>query len=273
MTEHTAPQLGDNLPPSEIEAFEQNLSEANRGIADRIGDLQVGLARVPDTITDENAVQATDFIAQCRAELKEAETRRKAAVKPLNDRKDRVQAFFKGLVSPAQKMVDEVTARLQTYHAEKQRLERERLAAERAAQRAEEQAQREAAEAAQREAEEKARQAKTDEDRRRAAAQFAQAEEARGKAATAAEAAEQAERAAKGPVHIKGDSGATAYATTRWTHEVFDLGAVPLPELARYFKPEHVDAAIRAWMKDRKPSEYSMAGVAFSQESKTRVRA
>lgn len=273
MTEHTTPQLGDNLPPSEIEAFEQNLREANRGISDRIGDLQVGLARVPEQITDENAAQATDFIAQCKVELKAAEERRKAAVKPLNDRKDKVQAFFKGLVSPAQAMVDEVTKRLNAYHQEKQRLERERLAAEQAKQRAEEQAQREAAEAAQREAEEKARQAKTDEDRRRAAAQFREAEDARGKADEAGEAAEQAERAAKGPVHIKGDSGATAYATTRWTHEVFDLGAVPLPELARYLKPEHVDAAIRAWMKDRKPSEYSMAGVAFSEESSTRIRA
>ncbi len=276
-------QIGDNVPPSETEALRQNLDEKTQALRERMRDLQVGLARVPDPITEENASQVTDFIGQVKRCLRDVEAKRKECKAPLDEQAKALQRYFKGISDPGQAMLGPVEQRYGAYVRKREAEERERLAAE---QRKREEEERKAAEEAtqkQREAEEAARKAESDEDRRRAALQMEQAERARQQQEDAAEAAKKAERAATGPIHQKGSLGATGYTARTWKHEIIDRDAIPLEKLRPYLKDEHLAVAIRAYMAahaeeirrdgEKSAAAVALAGVRIFEDTDVRVKA
>jgi hypothetical protein len=240
------PNIGHNsaavgLP--DVEAFiEQALAE-HAEVRDRLLDLRVGLDKLPDTVTDDNAPLITDFIAQCQAAAKDWEKARKAVKGPIDDLGKAVQAAFVTRAAPITdkgKVLDQAKARLAKYHAELE-------ARERAKREAEEKAAREAAEKARAEAqaaEEAARKAAQESEDREAAIRAQEAKDAADLAAQKAEKeAAKAEKATKAGVQVRGEyGGSTGYARRTWKFEVTDMAKLPLSFLI----PD--EKAIREWL-------------------------
>ena len=276
-------QMGDNIPPSDAEIFQQDLDEKTKGLRTRIRDLQVGLAKVPEEITDENASLVTDFLGQVQKALRAVEERRVEIKRPIDERASAVQRFFRSLANPLEEMRKPVKARYDAYVTDRERRERARLEAEQ--RRKDQEARQAAAEAErqQREAETAAREAETDEQRRRAAEQMERAEQQRQTEEDATKAADKAGRAARGPIHTKGTLGAVGFTRRPWVHEIIDAQAIPLDLLRPYLKPEHLDMAIRAYMKAHaedikrngaaSPVCVALAGVRIFQDERVSTRA
>ena len=123
MSEH-----GVNVPEgaTDLDLYRENLRDETEGLATRLADLQVGAARLPETIDDTNEGDVTDFAAQISAALKEVEKVRKSTKEPWLERSKLIDAHFKQMADPVRKVLDRVRARLAEYRREKERLERER---------------------------------------------------------------------------------------------------------------------------------------------------
>jgi hypothetical protein len=190
----------------------------------RFRELELGCARVPDPLAGEDdAARLTDFIAQCQAHIKQAETAHKAEKAPFLTAGRMVDGFFKRRCEQLSAALAPLTARLKAYRDEVARREKERHEATRRA--AEEAAQQALAEAEQHRAlaEQLARAGAGLTDRQRALEELRLAEEAEARAAAAGRRAQ----VSLEPTRLYGGYGSTAYVSRSWTFEVIDLDRVP----------------------------------------------
>jgi hypothetical protein len=239
------PGLGHNLPLEPIdtiEALDLRLARTHRELVVRFIDLELGCGRIPDPITSESeAATTTDFIAQCQAHIKSAETTHRKEKEFFLKGGRIVDAFFKRHRVKLLTALAPATARLKAYRD--QVAEREAKRHDDGRQAMEAEAQRAAEEEAQYRAEANrlVREAGSSADRQGAAQQLLLAEEAGARAAAARQAA------ALKPVatRIYGDYGSTAYTRRTWTFEVADLDQVP-----REYMSLDVDVVREAINKD-----------------------
>lgn len=221
------PGLGHNRPPEPIDpiaGLSERLGTSHADLVARFRDLELGCARVPDPIeNDEEAALATDFIAQCQLHTRKAESAHKQEKEFFLKAGRIVDGFFKRRCQGLNDALVPVITRLKRYRdavaeAERRRHEAARRAAEAEARRAEAEAEEHRVAA-----ERLAREGESPEDRRRAAEQLELADLA---TARAAEAGERMMTNLE-PTRIRGDYGATAYVARSWTFEVVDLNEVP----------------------------------------------
>lgn len=243
------PGIGHNRPPTRLEAMKQRLKEETAFLWKRLDDLRVGLARVPEKIDASNESVATDFVAQVKKALKEAEKKRKEIVDPINEEKNAVQAHFKTITEQMEDALKPVTERLAAWQKEKDRIlkedaERRRREAEEAEAKA-----RQEAEEARRAAEEIARKAQTDTERQAAANLFAREREATERAEQATQTSQEATRAATRTTRLRGDYGSVGFVRESWDFEIVDINAIPAAVLWRYLDRESIEKAIRAAMR------------------------
>jgi hypothetical protein len=253
--------IGHNSHDQGERAVERHLAETYRDIVARFTDLELGCSRVPGPI--ESAAAAglvTDFVAQCQAHIRRAESVHKHEKAPFLQGGRVVDAFFKRRCEKLGGLIDGVLERLKAYY---DRAIADREAAHRAlVEAAETEAERAAVEAVQHraEAEHLACTAKTAADRQRAASALALADAAETRSFAAAERAQ----TPLAPVRIEGDYGAVAYLTHNWSFDVVDLSAVPRDYLT--VNAEAVRAAIgKAGMRD-------IPGLRIFQSESLRVR-
>lgn len=270
-----ATTTGSNIPEgaSDADLYAENLKSETQGLADRLADLRVGAANVPETIDESNEGDVTDFAGQIAKALKEAEKTRVEIKAPWFSRAKAVDKHFAGLVDPVKVAFDSLKTRLGTYQREKERVERERQErARREAEEAERKA-REEAEASQREAERMAREASDNQARVDARRQLAEADEATARADKAAETKKVATRAASEPVQTRGSSGTTGFVRKNWIPKVFDYDSIPLEDLRKYLKPEHIDQALRRMIAAAAdPSKLDVPGVSFVNDPSMQIR-
>ena len=258
-------KMGVNVPPVESyrEFLHGDLSEAR----ERLMDLRVGLARLPETVDANNAPLVIDFIAQCKKALRQAEDGRKKRKEPVLSLGKAVDEVFKGMTAPVASVLADAEKRLNVFRvAEQARVDAERAAAAKAAREAQDEAdriareKREAADAAARAAEN---------DEARAAAVRAQEEAADAEAA--AKATEKATAKAEKPTkaNLTGEyGGSTAYGKKGWDFEVENLSAVPTAFLVLDEK------AVREHIKEAKDAGETPAipGIRFTETNKTIVK-
>jgi hypothetical protein len=239
------PGLGHNNPPEPldpIEALDLRLAKTHRELVVRFIDLELGCARVPNPLeSEEDAAATTDFIAQCQAHIKKAETTHKQEKEYFLKAGRIVDAFFKRRCTKLAGAVVPVAVRLKAYRDQIATLDAKRH--EEARQASEQEAQRAAEEEAEYRtaANRLAQEARSPAERQRAAEHWLLAEAAATRVATAQAAA----TAKPEPTHIRGDYGSTAYIRKFWTFEVVDLDAVP-----RDYMSLDVDVVREAITKD-----------------------
>jgi hypothetical protein len=221
------PGIGHNQPPEPVDPIEglnARLAASHADLVARFCDLDLACGRVPDPIaSEEDAATATDFIAQCQAQIKKTEAAHKREKDLFLKAGRAVDAFFKRRCDTLNAALAPAILRLKGYRDELARAEAQRHEETRRA--AAEVAHRAAAEADEHRAaaERLAGEAQNLEGRRRAAEALDLAEEA---AARAAAAGEQAAVVLE-PTRIRGDYGTTAFVRRSWTFEVVDLDQVP----------------------------------------------
>jgi hypothetical protein len=219
--------LGHNNPPEpidEIGALDLRLAKAHRELVIRFIDLELGCSRVPEPIeTDEEAATAADFIAQCQAHIKAAETAHKAEKEFFLKGGRIVDAFFKRRSEKLAKALGPLITRLKGHRD--QRIETEAKLQEERRQAAAIEADR----AEQEEAEFRQEANRLLADARSAADQEAAAEQLHRAdlAAARATAAREMILLAPSTVEIRGEFGSLAYVRKTWTFEVVDLDQVP----------------------------------------------
>jgi hypothetical protein len=221
------PGIGHNQPPGPVDPIDglnARLAVSHADLVARFCDLELACGRVPDPIaSEEDAATATDFIAQCQAQIKKTEAAHKREKDLFLKAGRAVDAFFKRRCDRLNTVLAPAISRLKAYRdelarAEVQRHEETRRAAAEVARRA-------AAEADEHRAaaERLAGEAQSLESRRRTAEALRLAEEAAARAAAAGEQA----MAVLEPTRIHGDYGATAYVRRSWSFEVVNLDRVP----------------------------------------------
>jgi len=234
--------IGHNVPPESLNpaaALSTRLGVTYCDLVSRFLDLELGCDRVPDPIANlEEAGLVTDFIAQCQAQLRRAESAHKEEKAYFLTGGRTVDAFFKRRCEKLSDAFTPVIARLKTCRDQLVAIEEARCEAARHA--AEEELRRLGEEEAthRAEAERRAREAQTPEERRCAAEHLRLAEAAAERAGAVAQRASLIPE----PLRIQGDYGATAYVTRSWSFEVIDLDEVPRSYLA--LDAERVRAAI-----------------------------
>jgi hypothetical protein len=217
------PGIGHNNPPEPIDpvaALKDRLAVDHADLVTGFHNFELACARVPDPInSEEEAGLATDFIAQCQLQIKTADAAHKREKELFLTSGRVVDAFFKRRCEELTLALAPPIARLKAYR------DRVAAAARRRHHEAQQRAEAEAHCAAELRAEAKrlAHEAKSEEDRARAAEQLRLAEDAALRAAIA----EQQVAEALEPTRIRGDYGATAYVRRSWTFEVVDLDQVP----------------------------------------------
>lgn len=263
--------IGGNNPPDPIEILRGQLAETHAPLADRQAAILDMDARLPASCDDEDtAKKLADGVKVCMTFAKNSEAARVAAKEPYLAAERAVDAWFKNLASPVERLKGKIAALLTAYQRRIEAEERARREAEAArlrAEAAEADRLRREAQAAARKAEEErlaaeraAREAKDAADREvaqaRAASARAEAEklaadqaarDAKAEAAAAKEAAARAAQAAKEkPAELtrqRSDLGSVASLRRTWDFEIVDADAVP-----RMFMRVD-DAAIRAYIK------------------------
>lgn len=237
------PAIGDNNPPSPVEALVQNLAEANADLIARRDALVASAGTWPTTLEDEGiAARVTDAVRQLKAAIKSAESRRDEAKRPHLDAGRAVDAFFKHTIAdPLDSAARTLTDRLTIYQRAK--ADAERRVREDAEARAREEAARLAA-------------SMTDADH--ASLDRAIAAEETARQAGSAAIAKPAELS-----RTRGDFGAVASLRTRWTFAVTDLAVVPREYLS--LDTAKVNAAIKAGVREA-------PGLRIFQEQSTIVR-
>ena len=221
------PGPGHNHPPEPLDPIDMldlRLARTYRELVVRFADLEIGCARVPNPIdNDDDAAAATDFIAQCQSHIKTTETAHKTEKAYFLKASRIVDGFFKRRCTKLTDALIPVIGHLKAYRDQiaareaKRCEEARRLAEAEALQAATEEAQYRAT------ADRLAREARTPSDRRLAAEQLHLADAA----AARAMAAQQAALAKPEPTHIRGDYGSTAYVRKSWAFEVIALDDVP----------------------------------------------
>jgi hypothetical protein len=219
--------VGHNLPPGPldpIEVLDVRLAKTHREMVVRFIDLELGCTRVPNPLESEaDAAAATDFIAQCQAHIRQADTAHKREKEYFLKGGRIVDGFFKRRCMRLNGALVPIVGRLKAYRD--QIAERDAMRHEEALRESEAEAGRAAEEEAQHraEADRLAQEARSPAERRQVAEHVLLAEAA----ATRVAAAQQAALAKPEATHIRGDYGSTAYVRKAWTFEVIDLDQVP----------------------------------------------
>lgn len=260
MNERIDPRLemGGNNPPlaDQLNISEREIIDAAEAIAKRAND-------APKTIDDKNAEAATaligSIVVDAQALFARLEKRRAVVKDPYLRGGQAVDLFFGGAKDRMTLIAGLLPRRIKTYRDAK-RAEEQRLAAEEAERQRKEEAERLRAAAA---AEAKGRQA------------TAVLEQERAKtAATAAAAAQTRVEQAQAPMSVQPAKTAvsedlTMTTTAEWTYEVKRLDLVDLAVLRPFFKPDHLQAAIKAAVKG---GVRELNGVRIYQEEAIKFR-
>ena len=227
--------LGHNNPPTEEEILQDKLNTSYVAEIEKIVELEKFL--VPEIITDENAPSLADFLARGKSATKDIEAAHRKEKDGFLKLGRVVDAFKNGnlaRISNATKKAEDAQFKFLTAKAEAER-ERLRLAKEKE----------------EREAQELAEQARL--------------HEAEGILDTAEElmdlAIEQEEKANRIGAYadktkdsklarVVSYTGAVSGLRTAWAGDIEDIGAVDLEKLRHYFKEEHIQTAINAFIKD-----------------------
>jgi hypothetical protein len=254
-----APGIGHNHAAAEsdpVASIKRHLDASYRDLVTRFMDFEQGCARVPQRIDSEEAAGlVTDFIAQCQAHLRQAETAHKVEKALFLQGGRTVDGFFKRRCESLSSALVPVLALLKSYRDRREAAAVERRIALLAA------AENEATRALEHRAEAERLTASENPADRNRAAQYRSLADAISESADAMirEAA-----ACMEPVRIQGDYGATAYITHSWSFDVVDVSAVPRRYLV--LNAETVRAAIT------KDGVRDIPGLKIFQTESLRVR-
>ena len=222
----TSPGIGHNQPPEAIDAqaFNARLLATHVDLLARFCDFQLACGRMPDPIaSEEDAATATDFIAQCQLQVKQAEAAQKQEKSLFLSGGRAVDTFFKARSERLSAALAPTMARLKAYRDEVVAAERHRH--REAQERATEEARSSLAEAEAHRA-----RAKRPSEGEQSFEERRDAIETLRLADNAAERAEAARRMALAPLEpmrIRGNDGATAFVRRSWSFEVIDRDHVP----------------------------------------------
>lgn len=251
--------LLSNNAPHDANPLRERMAEESADLLARRDELLAGAARVPATIgDDETAGKVADFLKMTTACIKNAETKRVDTKEPFLAAGRTVDAFYKAVTEPLDKMKRNVEARLTAWQRQKAEEERRaRVEAERLAQ----EAARKAAEAAR-----LAEQAIRDE------AQLQRAIEAAETAKQAQADAVVAEKsAAAKPAELsrtRGEVGAVASLRTFWDFTDLDRATLDLEALRQHLPADALEKAVRAFVK---AGGRELRGVTIFENTATRV--
>lgn len=245
--------IGDNSAGLSIaEQIAENLKEKHADLAKRAAELTDMLTRVPEKAeTRDVADKMSEAVRQCREFNQAAESLRVKEKEPYLASERAVDAFFKNLKTPVERVMAIIGGRRTDYDI---MVEREERRAREAAAKAE----RELAEAAAKEAADTIRNREQAEDR----------------AALAATRAEQAEQAAKARsvdlTRTRSDSGVTTSLKTEWRFEIAEPKRVP----KKYCTPNEglIRAAVKAATKPDGTNDLDIPGVRIFPHKFSAVR-
>lgn len=234
------------------------LAEKHADLAKRIDAIAKRADAAPRSIkTDADLDAIGRIVVDARDLAKEAETARTAEKEPHLRASREIDAYFKvstdrlGRISDFFRKIADDHARAKAAEA--------RAKAEKAA--------REAAEEAERQAD-IARRAEE-------AGRVKTAEKHEAKAELASEQAFQAQQVAAAPaadlVRHRTGSGVVSSARTEWAFEIVKIGDVPLDLIRPFIKPEHIEQAVRAFVRINKNS-VPLAGVRIFEDVKSTFR-
>ena len=233
----------------DLGALKAEIDEAIDSFASRRDDLLAGVARMPETITDEDTNnKASDTVRMIAACIKNAEAERVARKEPFRLAGSLIDAVFDTIITPlgSAKGRDPAGSARYIVNGKKTDFEREKEAAERrrreaiaAAERAE--AQRLAREAAEREAA-----ARSEDDLNAAitAEQLARQQAADAEAARRAAEAQPAELS-----RSRSDMGAVSSLRRWWDHKDLDRATLDLETLRDHLPIEALEQAVRSYIR------------------------
>ena len=137
LSREATPGLGHNHPPEPldpIEVLDMRLSRTHREMVVRFVDLELGCTRVPNPLVSEaDAAAATDFIAQCQAHIKKAETAHKREKEYFLKAGRVVDGFFRRRCTKLSGALVPIAVRLKAYRDQtREGMPRRTIAAEQA---------------------------------------------------------------------------------------------------------------------------------------------
>jgi hypothetical protein len=235
-------------------------------------ELEVGLARVPQEIDQDNSGKVTDFVKQCKAAIKDAGDIKSDLKRPHLDANTQIETAYKNIIAPLEKMTKTILDRLNAYEKQRREAEQRRLDEERRKREEAERREREEADRTRKEAEEKARAANSEAELAAAEQAMAEAHDAEQRATLAAK---EVQESSKATVSNTKGVASTAVTTSRWDVTNVDMDTVNLNRLRKYFDPETVKRAARAAMRDSmdgKDCTLNIDGITVERVSSLSVR-
>lgn len=269
----TTPGPGHNQPPElladrtnliALETITSGLNKAYELDMKKAMDRRVGALKIND-VTDENAVQVQDFIAQIKASRDLLDDLRDKQRTPFRKAADQVQSFFKPEIDALEKEQRRLARMLGVYDDERRRKEEAQRNKER------------------REAEaERLRLQKIEDDKRAEAAKLAE-DGKREEAAAALAAAETAQtgqkaagKVARRTLKVGGLGSASSSSSVRkkTTFEIADMDKLDPGVLWGYLDRDDIVRAIQNYVDDQEAEKQplELAGVTFSQDITSTVR-
>lgn len=246
--------IGGNNPPPLREILAERFARTSMEI-DQLAKRADG---APKKVVDDEQFGAVGDIAKdARTLSKSIEEKRKVEKEPFLQGGRDVDAFFGTLTDRVKRIADTLQARADEYARAKAAEERRKREEEARRLAAEEQRQREIAE---REAE-----------RNRPTASAKHEDRANYAQERAAAAAAGAEARAAELTRTRSAAGTVASARTSWDFEITDIGKVPLDTLRPFIKREHIEQAIRSFVRINKDA-VPLEGVRIFENVKANFR-
>ncbi len=252
MTAYKIPQAGHNKPPSDEEILAEKLKTNYAAEIQKIEDL--GKIEVADVVDDETAGKAADFLASVKSAKKAIEAAHKAEKDGFTKLGKIVDGFKNGNLAKLDKISARVVQMQQEFLEAKAAKERERLRLAAEAERA------------------KADQLALEAEAHAAEGIHDTAQDLMDVAVMRDEKALRLDNYASSAKDSKlartiSESGATSGLRTSWAGDIEDIGAVDLQALRPYFKDEHIQIAVNAFVRD---GGRVLAGVKIHQKSTLR---
>lgn len=258
-------KIGDNKPP-----IPERLTIQYAEILGATVEIAARANAAPAKIeSDEDHETINKLIKDARAADKSLESHRKAEKDPYLKQADEVDGVFVQPRDRMRKIVEAMNKRVTTFlqakeAAERARQQEEARIAREAEQRKREEAERQLAEA------KKLESISTDVSETKRIEAAVTTSEARSYASTAIA----AERAATAkPAHIARTRTSSALSTLEefWDHEILDIEAVSLVALRSFIKQEHIEMAVREFVRVHGGSK-PLAGVRIFRNSRAKTR-
>lgn len=260
-TENERAVIGGNNPPVDetLTVVYRHLVEELSSVAEKttemVNDLRPAEGAKPTIDSDDDVNKVAPIAREARDLFKRLDTARETEKKPHWDAGKAVDAFFKPHKARAERIFETLEALASDFQNRK-------IAAERAAARAETARQEKEAERLREEAA-KAKRTET------AERKIAQAEGAELKADAAAEDAN-ASNSELGAVRGY-DGGVIASARTVWDYTILDYEKIPLDKLRIFLSRSDVEKALKKYANHHKDAAV-LAGVTFTEKAKTSFR-